>query len=527
MFSIDGLHENLPFSLDIQKQLLIAISTGQVNRVDHLITLGLQQNMGAKGLFLMYMEAAKGVYKPNSYTEEESNGAPSLTYLQEQSTVPPLVPSPQQPTSNKVSLNPKASVSSVPDVLQSSLMFDEIVTEKRICWDPKSNNMLGICRQHSYRTSVEFVNEDDMKELFRCLDDKEVHYVGEATIAAVGVLCKNNKIYPAQAVMASGDCKRETGEEHAVILQTVLNAKLRIRRLAEDSSIYNQLRYLTFLNLYVGDDDLTCDKDFKHIVKQLCNLVIRAHGISINGRRIMPDIITGQLKYVGLAADHLRAVFNPDDKQDVKLAYDLLWDIWSIPCTSPHSHPGFLENCEALSVLGKFAFHLIFPYLCVDLSLSEQIEHLSAAAHLSLALYKQAGKEFLPTNLYVDIHLHIKNVVFCITKAKADDPNGEFWIILLGADRLEELFGILRTMVGNDANLDMLQLVSWLAGTTEVSNILAQYPHFDQSSCRLRLPALTQESKEVPDGADHIKPGAWRGNVKVADVSLQISWKRG
>lgn len=45
---------------------------------------------------------------------------------------------------------------------------------------------------------------------------------------------------------------------------------------------------------------------------------------------------------------------------------------------------------------------MVFPYLCVDLSLSEQIEHLSAAAHLALALYKLAGKDFIPTNLYID-----------------------------------------------------------------------------------------------------------------------------
>jgi hypothetical protein len=78
----------------------------------------------------------------------------------------------------------------------------------------------------------------------------------------------------------------------------------------------------------------------------------------------------------------------------------------------------------------------VFPYLCVDLSLSEQLEHLSAAAHLALALYRMAGKDFIPTNLYIDVMLMIKNAFFCIAKAKVDDPEGEFWIILLGTDRL-------------------------------------------------------------------------------------------
>jgi hypothetical protein len=114
-----------------------------------------------------------------------------------------------------------------------------------------------------------------------------------------------------------------------------------------------------------------------------------------------------------------------------------------------------------------------------------------------------------------------------VAKAKIDDADGEFWLILLGTDRLEELFGILRTMVGNDANLDILQLVSRLSGTTEVANILAKYPQWDRSPRRLKLPAMSRESKDIPDSADHIKPGSWRGNVRVKDVSLQTSWNRG
>ena len=82
-------------------------------------------------------------------------------------------------------------------------------------------------------------------------------------------------------------------------------------------------------------------------------------------------------------------------------------------------------------------------------------------------------------------------------------------------------------MVGNDANLDNLQLVSRLSVTTEVANILAKYPQWDHSPRRLKkLPAMSRESKEIPDSADHIKPGSWWENVKLKDVSLQTSWNR-
>lgn len=159
----------------------------------------------------------------------------------------------------------------------------------------------------------------------------------------------------------------------------------------------------------------------------------------------------------------------------------MLKDIWTLPQTSTNQSYGFLESCEALWILGKLLYYMVYPYLCVKLSISKQLEHLGATAHLALALYKLAGTEFIPKNLYIDLMIMVKNVFFCVAKAKVDDPDSEFFLILQETDWLEELFGILRTMVGSDTNLDILQLVLRLAGTTEISNILTKYPHWDHS----------------------------------------------
>lgn len=283
------------------------------------------------------------------------------------------------------------------------------------------------------------------------------------------------------------------------------------------------------MNFHVGEDDITADKDWKHVFKRFRNLLLRDRGVVVNGFRITPSIIRTHLQASGLSSTHINALFNPDDKQNVKMAFDLLKDIWSLPpaTTQESTKPGFSRAREALRTLGKLLHHIVFPYLCVDLSLSEQLEHLSAAAHLLLVLYTEGGKEFIPTLLFVDLMIMIKNAFFCVAKAKVDDPDGYFWIILLGTDRLEELFGILRTMVGNDANLDVLQLVCRLTGTTEVSNILAKYPHWDRPPRRLNLPALTRESQELPEKSDHIKPASWRGDVAVKPITLLTSWNRG
>lgn len=137
---------------------------------------------------------------------QRSNGAPGVTYLRSRSIVPPLIPSHAQPTEKEVQTNVKATLQSVMGeihglikgtVLHTVVMFDELATEKRIRWDPKTNLFLGVCRQHAHRTSTEFINEGDLEELFRHLnavDDDEVHYAAEVGIWFHSEICFRSSI---------------------------------------------------------------------------------------------------------------------------------------------------------------------------------------------------------------------------------------------------------------------------------------------------------------------------------------------
>ena len=191
----------------------MAILSGDVKWVDRVISIGLQQKKGVRGLLASVMAAAQGRYNPRSYTEEEdmyflliwrlsgnrvaginhcSGFGPSVSYLRTRSIIPPLLPSPGKPTIDEVATNMLASLGSVLDIIHNQsrgktlhgiVILDELATEKRIRWDPTSNMFLGICREHGHRTSLEFINEDDLEELFRRLDSTEqseqVHYAGE------------------------------------------------------------------------------------------------------------------------------------------------------------------------------------------------------------------------------------------------------------------------------------------------------------------------------------------------------------
>ncbi|KAJ6541961.1 hypothetical protein B0H10DRAFT_2244898 [Mycena sp. CBHHK59/15] len=454
-------------------------------------------------------------------------GLPSRRTLAKRTTVPPIVPSPGKPNTAEVAENVGASFKGITEVLSAKkpkhvvLMYDEIATEKRMRWDPKTNNFLG--------------------ELFNAKEENKVHFAGEATMAALGILSDEKRLYAARPILISGDCRKETGPEHLhnVVKPTIdgVNSKhvekpswTRLafsRTLAPESDIYPILSDLLLMDFHVGEDDITADKDAKHIFKWGRNRLLRMLGMKVFGVQITPAIIRAHLQQAGHSTQHINSVLRPDDKQDVELAYELLKDLWNLPPAPEGSRPGFIAARDALRIIGSFFYDLIFLYICVDLTLSEQLEHLSTAAHLNLLLYRDGQKEALPMLLFTDIMIMIKNAYFCVAKAKVDDPTGNFWLILLGTDRLEELFGILRTMIGNDRNLDMLQLVERITGTTEVANIFAQYPHWDHPPRRLHLPALARDSTALPNSVDHIKPGLWRGDTSVASVSPQTCWIRG
>jgi len=189
----------------------MAIASGKAQRVVHVISVGLLQNKGARGLLASVLAAAQGHYRPKSYTEDmkvlliwrlsgnrvtgiyqKSMGGPSVSHLRSRSIVPTIIPSHVQPTMDEVKANVNASLESMQDIIHRQIrgnvmhtivMFDELATEKRICWDPKTNYFLGVCRQHAHRTSMEFINEGDLEEMFRHIESvnksEKVHYASE------------------------------------------------------------------------------------------------------------------------------------------------------------------------------------------------------------------------------------------------------------------------------------------------------------------------------------------------------------
>ncbi|KAF9006383.1 hypothetical protein BDZ89DRAFT_1233208 [Hymenopellis radicata] len=568
-------------ALDAHKEWMMAIGSGKVERVDKLVKVGLRRGAGVKGLLKLYDRAARGVYRPRSYTEEDDYRAllmwrlggtrvatiahraldmPSVDVVRRRTLVPPIHPSPYFPAAPEIRENVVASFAAIKALLEMHkvvhqvIMLDELKVESRLRWYCRNNFILGVCREHGSRVCLEFKTKEEVHGLIDAVAENKVHIASEATVGAIGLLSRVPRLYNAHPVLISASCKKETGTQHAKLIAALVDASkdttIRTVSIASDgearrgtalvqltfkhplnetSPIYPHVGRLPLMNLEVGDDDVTCDKDYKHVIKRFRNLLLRESGTVVHGVHITLSVIRSHLAHNNISMNRINDLLKPDDRQDVKLSYDLLREIWLLPEALPTDTPTFTAARKSLRTLGSLFRHILLPYVCIDLTLSEQLVHLSAAAHTVLALWIEDGVKtrLMPSQLYIDLMIMVKNTYFCVAKVKVDDPKGGFWIILLGTDRLEILFGIVRTMVGNDANLDVLQLGDRITSATEVSAIFAKYPHWDKPPRRLNLPMLSKDELLIPGSVDHLTPSTWRGNVDVENVVLLTCWNSG
>ncbi|KAK1218956.1 hypothetical protein PQX77_018344 [Marasmius sp. AFHP31] len=123
----------------------------------------------------------------------------------------------------------------------------------------------------------------------------------------------------------------------------------------------------------------------------------------------------------------------------------------------------------------------------------------------------------LQMRLLPDSHL-IKNIIFTTARLQHVDPNLPFHIILEGTDRLEGLFGDVRTQ-DHGRNFDIEQLAQKLSVSLQIQGIMERNPHLDHGHRRTSFQGCL--------GVDHINPRSWDGNVRVGDVDLKKEWDAG
>ena len=377
----------------------------------------------------------------------------------------------------------------------------------------------------------------------------------KATVIGSSILSDDPNEYTTRAFAISGSCKMELVEDQERLIRSASSAVhntlrngVRLYCIGSDgdsrhcralisitlaheldpsSKLYQLLSPLQLFNLRCGENDVTSDFDWKHVLKRFRNTLLRLAGIEIDNVSISTSIIKAHLVSNGMSSLMADVLLAPNDKQDVVLMVKLLHAIALLPPPPPDAQPLTKAARRILRLLGHVYANLLKAYLDVNLSLNDQLTHFSMAAHLILAMYNKDKGNFIPVQTCFDVMSMIKNVYFSVAKTQIDNPTGSFWIILLGTDGLEKVFGKVRTMVGNDTHADQLQLTNRIDGAVQCVNILEKHPEWGGQSRRLNLKPLPGDTTEISATYDHINPKSWKGDVHVCNVVLSACWSSG
>ena len=212
-------------------------------------------------------------------------------------------------------------------------------------------------------------------------------------------------------------------------------------------------------------------------------------------------------------------LLDPADKQNVPKAVSLLQaicDLRQFPLGS--LLPSEAADLHRFHFLGEVISSFLFPFTDVTLSLEQQIISLVRYAHLICACWIRHGSAFMTGALYADTQATVKNIIFSLAKQQILDPTQNFYIILDGTDRLEQVFSDARTQ-DHSRNFDLLQLSQKLATASTINSIFLRNPDLNRGHTRLNLTGAT--------GVDHINPKSCLGDLVSGSINIQSLWVTG
>jgi hypothetical protein len=111
-------------------------------------------------------------------------GIPSIDAAKRHISSQALKASPGMPTKSEMTHNLSITLhatipSSTRRVLGTTIQIDEIKIQERLRWDPRSNMILGVCREHGHRCALEFRTATQADDLLMCVKEGTVHLASE------------------------------------------------------------------------------------------------------------------------------------------------------------------------------------------------------------------------------------------------------------------------------------------------------------------------------------------------------------
>ncbi|KAF8983046.1 hypothetical protein BDQ17DRAFT_1261758, partial [Cyathus striatus] len=180
-----------------------------------------------------------------------------------------------------------------------NMCMDEISSDGRLCWIPKTDDIAGLCHEHvSYLKSMKMGLSIEMAQaVAEAIQAKHVHVAQEILVIALG---RNDQVdYDAKPILILIMCKQGNFLDAALIIEKVRQAyrmlpcreaqhgpilsissdgepkhhpalylHCMVRKLVPSDSLFQHLSFLTGFNLWMGSHFETQDFNYKHLLKR-------------------------------------------------------------------------------------------------------------------------------------------------------------------------------------------------------------------------------------------------------------------
>jgi len=202
-----------------------------------------------------------------------------------------------------------------------------------------------------------------------------------------------------------------------------------------------------------------------------------------NGHSGTSAVLTRYLTWLpNMDESAVTRLLNPDDLQDVPCAVELMQAIITLSKSKIDTITGDVGMCadmSAIKSLGAILESLLLLFINITLSLQQQVSYLSCYVHLTFTFFHLYHSAFMLHVLYYDSQTMAKNACFCIAKQQRLDGSQRFWLIQMGDDWLEKLFGITQMRGQHNSAMNYSQALDRISATKDIDTVFKKHPDLE------------------------------------------------
>jgi hypothetical protein len=181
-----------------------------------------------------------------------------------------------------------------------------------------------------------------------------------------------------------------------------------------------------------------------------------------------------------------------------------------------------LQYLPDIKFLADIIDLFISPYININLDLSQQLERLVGLAHVLSELHCVHGGKCWSAQLKSDVIMTVECAFVIVAKlqikAKSEGKDFDFMTFETGDDRLEEKFGICRTLSHN-TSFTINTFAQNVSTAHNLERIWADNPEWHVGKKRQGMGSAEMDRS--------LSPALWKGNMGVSAVDLKSVWSRG